>query len=49
MAPGFGWILMAMAVAQCEPERPRTRVLYLVTFLIILLYAHLPWEALLGI
>lgn len=44
---GFGWILMAMAVAQCEPERRRTRVLYVLTFLLILLYARLPWDTVL--
>ena len=45
---GFGWILMAMAIAQCEEERPKTRILYLATFLLILLYHRLPWDAILG-
>ena len=35
---GFGWLLIAMGVAQCEPERRTTRTLYLAAFALILLY-----------
>ena len=43
--PGFGWLLMAMAIAQCEPERRTTRLLYFWTFFLILVYARVPWSA----
>jgi len=45
---GFGWLLVAMGVAQCEPERRRTRLLYLLAFALIGLYALLPWDELLA-
>jgi hypothetical protein len=41
---GFGWLLIAMAVAQCAPERTTTRALYLGTFALILLYREIPWS-----
>lgn len=40
---GFGWMLVIMALAQCEPERKKTRLLYLGTFFLILAYARIPW------
>jgi hypothetical protein len=40
---GFGWLLIAMGVAQCPPERPRTRGLYLAAFALILFYREVPW------
>ena len=42
---GFGWLLIAMGVAQCPPERPRTRGLYLAAFALILFYREVPWTA----
>ena len=45
---GFGWLLVAMGVAQCEPVRRRTRLLYLLAFVLIGVYALLPWDDLLG-
>jgi hypothetical protein len=29
---GFGWLLMVMGVAQCDPELKKTRALYVITF-----------------
>ena len=40
---GFGWLLIAMGVAQCEVERPRTRIAFLATFVLILFYREVPW------
>lgn len=42
---GFGWLLIAMGVAQCEADRPRTRAAYLSTFALILFYREVPWIA----
>lgn len=39
---GFGWLLLAMGVAQCEPERTRARLGYLVAFLVVLLATRWP-------
>jgi hypothetical protein len=38
----FGWVLMTIGVGQCEPERRRTRVLYVATCLVVLAYDYLP-------
>jgi hypothetical protein len=40
---GFGWLLIAMGVAECRIERTRTRVLLLATFCLILFYREVPW------
>jgi hypothetical protein len=40
---GFAWLLLAMGVAQCEPERRRTRAAYLAAFALVLFYATVPW------
>ncbi len=40
---GFGWLLVAMGVAQCSDERVRTRALYLTVFALILVYREIPW------
>ncbi len=44
---GFGWLLLAMGVAQCEPERRGTRLLYLAVYALILAYREVPWATLL--
>jgi hypothetical protein len=41
---GFGWLLMSMGLAQCEPERRRTRAAYLAVFALIALYRSVPWS-----
>jgi hypothetical protein len=40
---GFGWILVSMGIAQCEPGRRRTRLAYLVAFAVILFATRWPW------
>lgn len=41
---GFGWLLIAMGVAQCSSAQRRTRAAYLLTFCLILAYREVPWE-----
>lgn len=45
---GFGWLLLAMGVAQCDPARRVTRWAYVATFVLILFYREVPWTDLLG-
>ena len=45
---GFGWLLICMGVAQCEPERRTTRWLYVGAFLLVLFYREVPWALLLA-
>ena len=45
---GFAWLLLAMGVAQCNAERWKTRLAYLVVFLLILFYREVPWAELLS-
>ena len=45
---GFGWLLLVMGVAQCEPERTAVRTVYLGLFFVLLVYQALPWTALLA-
>ena len=45
---GFGWLLISMGVAQCEPEQRKTRVFYLASFALILGYREVPWARLLA-
>lgn len=40
---GFGWLLIAMGVAQCEADRTRARVAFLATFALILFYREVSW------
>jgi hypothetical protein len=39
---GFGWLLAAMGLAQCGPAQPAVRLAYLVTFVLVLVYAETP-------
>jgi hypothetical protein len=39
---GFGWLLLSMGMAQCDPHRGRKRVAYLVAFGVVLAYDGLP-------
>lgn len=41
---GFGWLLMALGVAQCEPDERRTRLAYLAVFALIGAWWALPWS-----
>ena len=45
---GFGWLLIAMGVAQCDRERVFTRALYLVVYALILVYREVPVARLLA-
>lgn len=45
---GFGWLLVAMGVAQCGPAEVKTQWLYVGVFALILLYREVPWTALLN-
>ena len=40
---GFGWLLIAMGVAQCSGVRHTTRLLYFAVFGLILFYRAVPW------
>jgi hypothetical protein len=40
---GFGWLLLCMGAAQCEPERTLTRRAYVTVFAIVLLASRWPW------
>ncbi|MEO6027854.1 MAG: hypothetical protein ABIR79_13395 [Candidatus Binatia bacterium] len=40
---GFGWLLLSMGIAQCDPHRGRTRVGYLAAFGVVLAYDGLPF------
>jgi hypothetical protein len=42
---GFGWLLLALGSAQCEPERRKTQLLYLLVFALILFYRDGSWVA----
>lgn len=44
---GFAWLLLAMGVAQCESERWKTKLVYLLVFALILFYRAVPWTELL--
>jgi len=42
---GFGWLLLAMGMAQCDasPGGARMRLAYLATYVLVLLYREIPW------
>ena len=44
---GFGWLLLAMGLAQCQDEWRLVRLLYLGMFLLVLFYSEVPWAGLL--
>jgi hypothetical protein len=39
---GFGWLLAAMGLAQCEPEQRAIRLAYVAAFVIVTIYAETP-------
>ena len=43
---GFGWLLVIMGCAQCDPQRRVTRVSYVFVFFLIQMYSA-PWKGLL--
>ena len=44
---GFGWVLLVLGLAQCRAEERLTRGLYVAAFVVVLLYAEVPWAELL--
>ena len=44
---GFGWLLIAMGVAQSEPARWKTRIAYIFVYALIIFYSEVPWVDLL--
>ena len=45
---GFGWLLLAMGLAQCQDEWTLLRVIYIGMFLVVLFYSEVPWAGLLA-
>lgn len=44
---GFGCLLLVLGLAQADPGEGRLRALYMAVFLLVLVYAEVPWAALL--
>jgi hypothetical protein len=44
---GFGWLLLALGLAQCDPQERGLRTAYVATFFLVLVYAGVPWTRLL--
>ena len=42
---GFGWLLMALGVAQSEPDRRPVWVGYVAVFFLIEIYRSVPWSS----
>jgi hypothetical protein len=40
---GFGWLLLAMGLAQCDRARPWLHVAYPAVFALLVVYRELPW------
>ena len=40
---GFGWLLLAMGLAQCDRARPWLRAAYPAVFALLVVYRELPW------
>ena len=40
---GFGWLLLAMGVAQCRPGQRGLRYAYVAVFVLIIAYREVPW------
>ena len=45
---GFGWLLIAMGIAQCAPAKTGPRLGYLGAFALILVHREVPWLAMLA-
>ena len=45
---GFGWLLAAMGLAQCKPHQRVLHGAYVAVFVLILLYAEIPWAGVLA-
>ncbi len=40
---GFGWLLIAMGVAQSDPDQWKSRIAYVVVYVLIIFYSEVPW------
>ena len=40
---GFGWLLLTLGIAQCDPKRPAVRLAYLGIYGLLILFHDLPW------
>jgi hypothetical protein len=40
---GFGWLLIAMGVAQTEADKWKTRIAYIGVYALIIFYSEVPW------
>jgi len=46
---GFGWLLIAMGVAQSDPGKWKIRIAYIAVYVLIIFYKEVPWiDLLLG-
>jgi hypothetical protein len=45
---GFGWMLLVLGLAQCDEADRALRTTYVAAFLLVLVYAEVPWAGLLG-
>ena len=45
---GFGWLIATMGLAQCRPGQRPLRMAYITVFVLILLYAEIPWTGVLA-
>ena len=45
---GFGWLLAAMGIAQCQAQQRALHGAYVAVFALIVLYAELPWAGVLA-
>jgi len=43
---GFGWLLLAMGMAQCRPQERRWELCYAVAFFLVLFLVEIPWARL---
>jgi hypothetical protein len=40
---GFGWLLLVMGLAQCNPDQKAFKALYIISYFLVLLFAEIPW------
>ncbi len=40
---GFGWLLLVMGLAQCNPNQRMMKALYVISYFLVLLFAEIPW------
>ena len=45
---GFGWLIATMGLAQCRPGQRSLRMAYITVFILVLLYAEIPWTGVLA-